>query len=147
MFPCEICEIFKNTFFEEHLRKTASIFSHLISHHFHCHIFHYHRKMHLYRLRILLTISLDCNMIHCLFQLNLSFFFRHIFFSSLIRSFSFFTPNNRTQNLFTTTRQILDVLFILIFIPIVIYTSLFTLNCLYLFTLTYFYLCSLYTII
>ena len=26
MFSNEICEIFKNTYFEEHLRKTASIF-------------------------------------------------------------------------------------------------------------------------
>ena len=25
MFPYEICEIFKNTYFEEHLQKTASI--------------------------------------------------------------------------------------------------------------------------
>ena len=25
MFSCEICEIFKNIYFEEHLRKTASI--------------------------------------------------------------------------------------------------------------------------
>ena len=24
VFPCEICEIFKNTYFEEHLRTTAS---------------------------------------------------------------------------------------------------------------------------
>ena len=24
MFSCEICEIFKNTYFEEHLRTTAS---------------------------------------------------------------------------------------------------------------------------
>ena len=47
--------------------------------------------------------------------------------------------------MFTTTRKILDFLFILIFISIVIYTSSFTLNCLYLFTLTY--LCSFCTII
>ena len=27
MFFCEICEIFKNTYFEEYLRKTASVVS------------------------------------------------------------------------------------------------------------------------
>ena len=25
MFPCKFCEIFKNTFFKEHLRATASV--------------------------------------------------------------------------------------------------------------------------
>ena len=34
----------------------------------------YHCKLHLYRLRILLTIPLDCNIIPCLFQLNFVFF-------------------------------------------------------------------------
>ena len=121
-------------------------FQHNSHHHFHYHHFHYHRKMRLYRLRILLPFLLIVIWSR-LFQLILSSFFRHIFFSSLIPSFSFFTPSKRTQNSFTTTRKILDVLFILIFISMVIYTSLFTLNCLYLCTLTYLYLCSLYTII
>ena len=82
-------------------------------HHYHDHHFHYHCEMHLCRLRILLTIPLDCNMITCLFQLKfvLKFFFRHIFFSSLIPSFSFIAPSKKTQNLFTTIRQILDILF------------------------------------
>ena len=90
----------------------------------------YRFKLHLYRLRILLTIPLEFNIIPCLFQLNFVFF---------LPSFSFFTPSKRIQNSFTTTRQILDVFFIFIFIYIVIYTSLFTLNCLYLFTLAYLY--------
>ena len=76
----------------------------------------------------------------------MSSFFPHIFFSSVIPSFLFFTPSKITQNSFTTRRQILDVLFLLIFISIVIYTSFFTLNLLYLFTITYLYLYSLYTI-
>ena len=98
---------------------TAAVhYFHYNSHHHYR--FHYHCKMHLYYLKILLTIPL-CNMIPCLL-------YRHIFFFSLIPSFSFFTPSKRTQNSFTTSRQILDVLFILIFISIVIYTSLFILT-------------------
>ena len=82
-------------------------------HHYH---FHYHCKMHLYCPKILLTILL-CNLIPLLnFQLNFVFFYRHIFFSSLIPSFSFFTPSKRTQNPFTTIRHVLHVFFILIFI-------------------------------
>ena len=65
----------------------------------------------------------------------------------IIPSFSFFTPNKRTQNSFTTISHILDVLFILIFISIVtVYISLFTLTCLYLFTLTL-YTCVLFIIL
>ena len=102
--------------------------------------------MHLYCLKILLTIPL-CNTIPCLFQLNfVFFFFWHIFFSGLIPSFLFFMPSKRAQNLFTTIKHILDAFFILVkFISIVTYTvyiSLLTLTCLYLFTLTYLYLCS-----
>ena len=57
-------------------------------------------------------------------------FFRNIFFSSLI-PFSLFTPSKRTQNLFTTARQISSVLFILITISVVIYTFIFRITCLY----------------
>ena len=129
---CEICKISKKILFlTEHLRW-------LLLHH--C-------KLHLYRLRVLLTIPLDCNNIPCLFELNFIFFLLAQFFSSLIPSFLFFTPSKRTQNSFTTTREILDVFFILIFISIVIYSSLFTFNWLYLFTLACLYLCSLYTVI
>ena len=110
-------------------------------HHYHYHHFYYHRNIHFYRLRILLTSPFVCNMIPCLFQLSFIFFLPAYIFPS----FSFFTPSNRTQNSFTTTRQILDVL--LIFIFIVFYSSLFTFTCLYLFTHTYLYLCFLYTVI
>ena len=107
---------------------------HYNSHHYHYHHFRYYCKMYLYRLRILLTIPLDCNMIpgssakFCLLFPNV------ILFSGLIPSFSLFTPRKRSQNSFATTRQILSTL---IFISIVIYTSLFTLTYLYLFTRTY----------
>ena len=106
-------------------------------HHFHYHHVHYHCKMHLYCLRLLLTIPSDCSMIPFLFQLNFIFFLPTYIFGSLIQASRFLRPVKRTT-------QILDVLFILI--SIVIYTSLFTLNCFYLFTLTYLYLCPLYTI-
>ena len=81
------------------------------------HHFHYYCKMHLNHLGVILPIAFDCNMSPCLFQLNLFSFFRHIFFFSVIASFSFFMPSKRTQNSFTTSRQILDVL---IFVSIVI---------------------------
>ena len=48
-----------------------------------------------------------------------------MFFARLILSFSFFIPSRRTQNSFTTIRHIVDILFILIFISIVIYTEAF----------------------
>ena len=107
---------------------------HYNSHHHH---FHYHCKMHLYHLRILLPILLNCSMIPCLFQIILSSFFWHIFCSSVIPSFSLFTLSKRTQNSFTTSRQILDVPFILIFISIVIYTYLRILISTYLFILIF----------
>ena len=103
---------------------------HFHYHHFHCH--QYHCKMHLCRQRILPTILLDC-----LLQLNFVFFLAVYI---ILQSYSkFFTPSKKTQNSLTTNRQNLDVFFILIFISIVIYTSLFTLNCLYLFTIIYTY--------
>ena len=73
---------------------TVHYFRYNSHHHYH---FHYHCKMHLYCLKILLTIPL-CNMIPCLL-------YRHIFFFSLIPSFSFFTLSKRIQNWFTTIRQ------------------------------------------
>ena len=55
----------------------------------------YHCKIHLYCLRILLTI-----------RLNFAFFF-------LVLFQAFFTPSNWTQNSFMPTRQILGVFFML----------------------------------
>ena len=56
-----------------------------------------------------------------------------IYFSLvLFQDFRFLRTVKSTQNLFTTTKQNLDVFFILIFISIVIYISLLKLNCLYL---------------
>ena len=62
-----------------------------------------------------------------------------IYFSLVLwQAFCLFMPSKRNQNSFTTTREFLDVyiylylyLFIVIFLSIVIYSSLFTLNCLY----------------
>ena len=68
------------------------IFSIILYHHFHYHHFHYHCKIHLYHLRILWTIPLDCNMIPYLSQLNFVFFLLLMFFSSHIPSFLFLCP-------------------------------------------------------
>ena len=131
VFFCEICKIFKNTFSYRTLRWLLL----------------YHCKWNLYRLRILLTSLLDWSIIPCLFQVNfVFFFFWHVFFSSLIPSFSFFTPSKRIRNSFTTIRQVLDVFLYTCSCKlfIAIYSSLFTFNWLYLFTLAYLYFCSLY---
>ena len=93
---------------------TAAVYYfHYNSHHYYHS--HYHCTMHLYCLKILLTIPLR-NMIPCLFELNFVFFIR------AYSSFSFSTLSKRTQNLFATVRYILDVLVILSFISLVIYT-------------------------
>ena len=123
-FPVKFAKIFKITILKNIYERLFLYFQYNSHHHFHYLHFHYHHKMHLYCLRTPLTIPFDHNMIPCLFQLN---FFWRIFFSSLIPSFLFVMPSKRTQNLFTTTRQISDVLFILIFRSMVIYTSLFIL--------------------
>ena len=124
---------------------TAAVhYFHYNSHH--RYRFHHHCKIHLYWLKIILTIPL-CNMIPFQFQLNFCLLFIGMYFSPvLFQAFSFFTTSKRAQNSFTTIRHILDELFILTFTFIVtVYTSLVT--CLYLFTLTYLYLCSPYTIL
>ena len=82
--------------------------------HYHYH-FHYQCKMHPYCLKVLVTIPLG-NMIPCCFSKMLPSFHWHMCFSSLIPSFSFIAPSWETQKWFTTIRDILDVLFILIFI-------------------------------
>ena len=107
-------------------------------HYFLYHHFHHSQKMHLYLLRILLTIAVDCNMIPSLFKLNFAFF---------LLAYIFLWSFSRIHNLLSTNRPILEVFFKLVFISVIISTSLFTLNCLYLFTLTYLCLYALYTII
>ena len=115
MFFCEICKILRTPFLTEHLRWLLL----------------YHCKWHLYRLRILLTILLDYNIILCLFQKNFISFLPGFIFSSLIPSFSFVMPSKRTQNSFTTTRQILNAFLILISYLYLFTVPLFTFNWLY----------------
>ena len=88
----------------------------------------YHCKLDLYFLRILQAIPLKLLYYSLSVSAKFLFFSWHIFFSSLIPSFLFFTPSKRTQNPFMTTIEILDIFFILIFISIVIQSSLFTFN-------------------
>ena len=97
----------------------AAHYFHYNSHrHYH---FHYDFKMHLCCLKILLTV-LFCNVL-CLFQLNFVFVLPAYIFLWSYSKLLLFTLSKRTQNTFTTIRHILDVLFILIFISIVIYTE------------------------
>ena len=134
MHFCEICEHFKRPTWKNICERLLLYFHYNSRHDYHHHHFHYHCKMQLYRLRIILTIPLDCCMIPCLFQLNFVFFL----LPHVIPSFSLFTPCKRTQNSFTTSRQILDVFFILIFISVGICTSLFTFTYLYLLILMFY---------
>ena len=132
-FPVKFVKLLRISISKNICKRLLAYFHYDYLHHFHYHHFHCNCKMHLYCLRILLTNLVDCNMILCLFQLNFAYFFRHIIFSSFIPSFLFFTRSKRTQNSFTTTGQISDVLFIL-------YLKLFTLPYLYLIAYTYLHL-------
>ena len=81
-FLCEICKILRTSFFTEHPRWLLL----------------YHCKLHLYRLRILLTIPLDCNIIPCLFQLNFVFFLpAYIFLQSYSELFVFYTQQKNSE--------------------------------------------------
>ena len=99
-FPVKFAKFLKTPFLTEHLRW----------------LLHYHCKIHLYRLRISLTI-----------QLNFALFLpAYIFLQSYSKLFLRLVKGLRT------TKQILGVFFYFIFIStIVVCTSLFTLNCLY----------------
>ena len=118
MFFCEVCKFLRTPFLAEHFRRLLL----------------YHSKLNLYYLRTLLTNPIDCNSIPCLFQLNFVFFLLACILTILIPSFSFFTLSKRIQNLFTTTRKILDVFFILLFLS---YLWLFTVPYLHLIDYTY----------
>ena len=86
--------------------------------------------MRLSRLRILLTIPFDCNMITCLF-----FFLPvYICFQTYCKLFGFLRPVKILDKFF---RQILDILFILLFISILIYTQLLAIIYTYLFILMF----------
>ena len=56
MFSYEFCEIFKNTFFTEHLRKTASANVSLLS---------------IVQTPITISLNSSCNMLACVFNTNL----------------------------------------------------------------------------
>ena len=99
-FPVKFVKLLRIPILKNICERLVLYFHYNSLHDFHYHHFHYHCETHLYRLRILLTIPLDCNMIPCLFQLSFVFFLRLIFFSSLIPSFPFFMPCKRTQNSF-----------------------------------------------
>ena len=115
MFSYEFCEIFKN------ICKRLLLYFHYNSHHhYHYHHFHYHCKMHLYCLRILFTIPLDCYMIPCLFQLNIVFSFGIYFSIVLIQAFCFL-PTIEGLRICLRPPDKYDALFLLIFTSIYIY--------------------------
>ena len=104
-------------------------------HHYHYHRFQYHCKMYLDRLRILLTIPLDCNMIPCLFQLNFVFFLPLIFFSSLIPSFPLLRPVKGLRIRFRCS--LYTYIYIYSYLHFLIYTYLLILIYTYLFILMF----------
>ena len=108
-------------------------------HHYHCHHFHCHCKIHLYCLRIILIIPLDCNIIPCLFPLNFVCFLLTYIFLQFISSFTFCTPIERTQNSLTTIRHIFEFFFIYTYIYIYNYLHflIYTYNYLHLFILIF----------
>ena len=76
MFPCEFCEISKNTFFTEHLRTTATVNRH-------------HIRSYLKRLALFLLLATD------MYKVSNSFATPHINEILEVRNKH---PNNRRQN-------------------------------------------------
>ena len=71
----ELVKLFCSNYWQNPEITAAVHYFHYNSHlHYHYRHFHYHCKMHLYCLRILLTVTLDCDIILCLFQLNCAFY-------------------------------------------------------------------------
>ena len=134
-FPLKFAKFLRTPILNNICQRLLLYFHYNSHHHYHHYHFHYHCKMHLYHLRILLLIPLHCNMIPCLFQLNFVSFFRHIFFSSVISSFSFNMSSKRTQNSIMTSRQIQ-----LFSLQLYLYIWLFALLYLHLLAYTYLHL-------
>ena len=91
---------------------TAHYFHYNSHHHYHYYHFHYHCKMHLYRLKILLTILFIVIWSPVCFNWILSSFYRYVFFFYYIIFFVFLHPVKRVRISLRTIRRILDVLFI-----------------------------------
>ena len=73
-FPVKFAQFFKTSILKN-ICEILFLYFHCNSHHYYHHRhFHNSCKMHLYRLKVLLAIPLNCNMIPCLFQLNFVFF-------------------------------------------------------------------------
>ena len=113
-------------------------------HHYHCHHFHCHCKIHLYCLRTLLTIRLNCNMIPCLFPLNFVCFLpTYIFLQSYSKLYAFCAQRKDSE--FTYNHQTYFRCFL--YLHLYLYPYLFTLPYLhlYLFPLIYtnIYVCTI----
>ena len=73
-FPMKFAKLLRTPILKNICERLLPYFQYNSHHHYHHHHFHCHCKMHLYHLRILLLIPLDCNMIPCLFQIDFVFF-------------------------------------------------------------------------
>ena len=73
-FPVKFAKFLRKPMLKNICERLPPYFHYNSHHHYQHHHFHYHCKMHLYYLRILLPIHLDCNITPCLFQLNFVFF-------------------------------------------------------------------------
>ena len=136
--------ILRNYWQNPKITVTVHYFLYNSHHHYHYYHFHYHCKMHLYRLKILLTILFVIIWSPVCFNRILSSFYWYVLFLLSYYAFRLFTPNKSRQNYFTTIRYILDVLFIpLIYSHIYLHCLIYT----HLLILIYTYLCSLNTII
>ena len=62
-FPVKFAKLLRILILKNICERLLLYFQYNSHYHFHYHHFHYHYKMHLYPLRILLTIPFDCNMI------------------------------------------------------------------------------------
>ena len=58
-FSAEFAKVLRTSILRKICERLLQYFQYNSHHHFHYHHLHYHRKMHLYRLGILLIISLD----------------------------------------------------------------------------------------
>ena len=92
-FPVNFTKFFRIPILKSTCERLLQYFLYNSHHHFDYYHFHYHCKMHLYHLRILLTIPLDCSMIPSLFHLNFVFFLPvYIFLQSYSKLFHFLRP-------------------------------------------------------
>ena len=144
-FPVKFVKFLRTPILKNVCERLFQYFQYNSHHHFHYYYFHYHRKTRLYRLRILVTTHLDCNMIPCLFQLNFAFLSVIYFSLGLLQAFHFLRPVKGHRFCLWPLDKFRCFLYTYIYIYGYLHFLMY-INCLYLFTLAYLYSCCLYTI-